>query len=109
MMITGDSETTAVAIAKLTGIYDPSQSNRVISGKEIEDLYNSGEHNLSSIIEEVVLSTSIAALSLVAVNNLIGRPNPLNPMQILWINIIMDGPLAQSLGIEAVDPAVMRR
>jgi magnesium-transporting ATPase (P-type) len=41
------------------------------------------------------LSTSVAALSLVALNNIIGRPNPLNPMQILWINIIMDGPLAQ--------------
>ncbi len=55
------------------------------------------------------LSTSIAALSLVAVNNLIGRPNPLNPMQILWINIIMDGPLAQSLGVEVVDSTVMKR
>lgn len=55
------------------------------------------------------LSTSLAALSLVAVNNLIGRPNPLNPMQILWINIIMDGPLAQSLGVEHVDAAVMQK
>jgi len=55
------------------------------------------------------LSTSVAALSLVAFNNVIGRPNPLNPMQILWINIIMDGPLAQSLGVEQVDPSVMAR
>lgn len=55
------------------------------------------------------LSTSIAALSLVAVNNIVGRPNPLNPMQILWINIIMDGPLAQSLGVELVDEEVMKR
>lgn len=55
------------------------------------------------------LSTSIAALSLVALNNLIGRPNPLNAMQILWINIIMDGPLAQSLGVETVDTSVMQR
>jgi len=55
------------------------------------------------------LSTSVAALSLVAINNLIGRPNPLNPMQILWINIIMDGPLAQSLGVEQVDSSVMLR
>lgn len=55
------------------------------------------------------LSTSIAALSLVALNNLMGRPNPLNPMQILWINIIMDGPLAQSLGVETVDASVMQR
>ncbi|XP_023561015.1 calcium-transporting ATPase type 2C member 2 isoform X2 [Octodon degus] len=28
---------------------------------------------------------------------------PLNAMQILWINIIMDGPPAQSLGVEPVD------
>lgn len=55
------------------------------------------------------LSTSVAALSLVALNNLVGRPNPLNPMQILWINIIMDGPLAQSLGVEQVDASVMQR
>lgn len=55
------------------------------------------------------LSTSVAALSLVALNNVFGRPNPLNPMQILWINIIMDGPLAQSLGVELVDPQVMQR
>jgi Ca2+-transporting ATPase len=55
------------------------------------------------------LSTSIAALALVALNNLIGQSNPLNPTQILWINIIMDGPLAQSLGVEIVDPAIMRR
>jgi Ca2+-transporting ATPase len=51
----------------------------------------------------------LAALSLVAINNLIGRPNPLNPMQILWINIIMDGPLAQSLGVETVDNSVVQR
>jgi Ca2+-transporting ATPase len=55
------------------------------------------------------LSTSFAALSLIAVMNVIGRPNPLNPMQILWINIIMDGPPAQSLGVEVVDASVMAR
>ncbi|CAG4946621.1 unnamed protein product [Parnassius apollo] len=36
------------------------------------------------------LSTSIAALSLIALATLMGIPNPLNAMQILWINIIMD-------------------
>jgi Ca2+-transporting ATPase len=39
------------------------------------------------------LTTSVAALSIVAVSNLLGYPLPLNPMQILWINIIMDGNL----------------
>lgn len=55
------------------------------------------------------LSTSFAALTLVTMTNVFGYPNPLNPMQILWINIIMDGPPAQSLGVEPVDPAVMLR
>jgi Ca2+-transporting ATPase len=31
------------------------------------------------------LSTSIAALSLIAITTLAGLPNPLNAMQILWI------------------------
>ena len=52
------------------------------------------------------LSTSVAALGIVALANLSGMPNPLNAMQILWINIIMDGPPAQSLGVEPVDRAV---
>lgn len=41
------------------------------------------------------LSTSIAALSLIALATIFRIPNPLNAMQILWINIIMDGPPAQ--------------
>ncbi|XP_061728209.1 calcium-transporting ATPase type 2C member 1-like isoform X2 [Cydia pomonella] len=55
------------------------------------------------------LSTSIAALSLIALATLMSIPNPLNAMQILWINIIMDGPPAQSLGVEPVDHEVVRR
>ncbi|CAG9089011.1 unnamed protein product [Plutella xylostella] len=55
------------------------------------------------------LSTSIAALSLIALATLMGIPNPLNAMQILWINIIMDGPPAQSLGVEPVDHEVVTR
>ena len=55
------------------------------------------------------LSTSIAALSLIAITTLAGLPNPLNAMQILWINILMDGPPAQSLGVEPVDKDVIRQ
>lgn len=55
------------------------------------------------------LSTSIAALSLIAVSTFMRLPNPLNAMQILWINIIMDGPPAQSLGVEPVDHDVIRQ
>ncbi|XP_065813648.1 LOW QUALITY PROTEIN: calcium-transporting ATPase type 2C member 1 [Labrus bergylta] len=55
------------------------------------------------------LSTSIAALTLISLATLMNFPNPLNAMQILWINIIMDGPPAQSLGVEPVDRDVIRQ
>ncbi|KAJ3037008.1 High affinity Ca2+/Mn2+ P-type ATPase-like protein [Rhizophlyctis rosea] len=55
------------------------------------------------------LSTSVSALALIAVATFFGLHNPLNAMQILWINIICDGPVAQSLGVEAVDPNVMKQ
>ncbi|XP_008984558.4 calcium-transporting ATPase type 2C member 2 isoform X4 [Callithrix jacchus] len=41
------------------------------------------------------LSTSISALSLITLSTVFNLPSPLNAMQILWINIIMDGPPAQ--------------
>ncbi|KAI0382088.1 calcium-transporting ATPase type 2C member 1 [Hypomontagnella monticulosa] len=55
------------------------------------------------------LSTSVASLALVFLCTCMGFKTPLNAMQILWINIIMDGPPAQSLGVERVDPDVMSR
>uniref|UniRef100_A0A4W3IPC2 Calcium-transporting ATPase n=1 Tax=Callorhinchus milii TaxID=7868 RepID=A0A4W3IPC2_CALMI len=76
------------------------------------------------------LSTSISALSLITLATIFNLPNPLNAMQILWINIIMDGPPAQRyalykfcsttvrfrsagsgllLGVEPVDKNVIKR
>ncbi|XP_037672025.1 calcium-transporting ATPase type 2C member 2 isoform X2 [Choloepus didactylus] len=55
------------------------------------------------------LSTSISALSLITLSTVCDLPSPLNAMQILWINIIMDGPPAQSLGVEPVDKDTLRR
>ncbi|HDH27971.1 MAG TPA: calcium-transporting P-type ATPase, PMR1-type, partial [Euryarchaeota archaeon] len=55
------------------------------------------------------LTTSVAAISVIAISTLLGLPLPLNPIQILWINIIMDGPPAQSLGVEPLDPDIIKR
>ncbi|KAH9174472.1 hypothetical protein EDB89DRAFT_573900 [Lactarius sanguifluus] len=38
-----------------------------------------------------------------------GLSNPLNAMQILFINILMDGPPSQSLGVDPIDHDVMRK
>ncbi|KAL3917121.1 MAG: hypothetical protein SGILL_004860 [Bacillariaceae sp.] len=53
------------------------------------------------------LSTSFAALTMASIATALGLPTPLNAMQILWINIIMDGPPAQSLGVEPVDDRIL--
>jgi P-type Ca2+ transporter type 2C len=53
------------------------------------------------------LSTSFAALTMAGIATAFGLPTPLNAMQILWINIIMDGPPAQSLGVEPVHKNIL--
>jgi Ca2+-transporting ATPase len=54
------------------------------------------------------LSTSFAALTMATWATVFSLPTPLNAMQILWINIIMDGPPAQSLGVEPVDDEILK-
>ncbi|XP_055001554.1 calcium-transporting ATPase type 2C member 2 [Sorex araneus] len=65
-------------------------------------------HNIKNFVR-FQLSTSIAALSLVTLSTMCDLPSPLNAMQILWVNIIMDGPPAQSLGVEPVDKDTLRQ
>ena len=55
------------------------------------------------------LSTNIGAILTITSASVIGLPVPFNPIQILWINIIMDGPPAQSLGVEPPEKNVMER
>ncbi|CAG8572940.1 15398_t:CDS:10 [Funneliformis caledonium] len=56
-----------------------------------------------------ILDAVKEALTLITISTISGLQNPLNAMQILWINILMDGPPAQSLGVEPVDEDVMRQ
>ncbi|KAH8927154.1 calcium-transporting P, partial [Atractiella rhizophila] len=55
------------------------------------------------------LSTAVAALSLITLSTMLELPTPLNAMQILFINILMDGPPSQSLGVDPVNRDVMKR
>ena len=55
------------------------------------------------------LSTNLGAISSVVAALLMGLPEPFNPIQILWINIIMDGPPAMSLGVDVTSKGVMKR
>ncbi|TKY88783.1 hypothetical protein EX895_002414 [Sporisorium graminicola] len=56
------------------------------------------------------LSTAVAALTLITLSTAFRLKLPLNAMQILFINILMDGPPSQSLGVDPVDrKSVMSR
>ncbi|HOI71642.1 MAG TPA: calcium-transporting P-type ATPase, PMR1-type [Methanobacterium sp.] len=55
------------------------------------------------------LSTNIGAILTITSSSIMGLPIPFNPIQVLWINIIMDGPPAQSLGVEPPEQNIMER
>lgn len=85
-------------------LMDDNLATIVVALEEGKGIY----HNIRNFIR-FQLSTSIAALSLIAVSTILHIPNPLNAMQILYINILMDGPPAQSLGVEKVDQDVLKQ
>ena len=55
------------------------------------------------------LSTNVGAILTITIGSLLPIPTPFTPIQLLWINIIMDGPPAQSLGLEGPEKDIMRR
>ncbi len=55
------------------------------------------------------VSTNIGAILSVACAGLLGLPLPLTAVQLLWVNIIMDGPPAMALGLDPPASDTMRR
>ena len=53
------------------------------------------------------LSTTIGAILTVFTAPLLGLPEPFTALQILWVAIIMDGPPAVSLALDAARPGLM--
>ncbi len=53
------------------------------------------------------LSVNLSALLFVTVCAILGLKTPFNTIQLLWINIIMDGPPALTLGLEYVGDKLM--
>ncbi|MFF8196187.1 cation-translocating P-type ATPase [Streptomyces bobili] len=55
------------------------------------------------------LSTNIGAILTLLATVLAGLPAPMSAVQLLWVNIIMDGPPAMALGIDPPQNNVMHR
>lgn len=54
------------------------------------------------------LSVNLSALLFVTVSAVMGLAPPFNAIELLWINVIMDGPPALTLGLESAGDALMK-
>ena len=55
------------------------------------------------------VSTNVGAILTIIATSVLGLPLPFNPVQLLWMNIVMDGPPAQTLGVEGAERDLMKR
>jgi Ca2+-transporting ATPase len=99
MGITGTEVTKEAATLVLT---DDNFASIVGAVKEGRTIYD-------NIVKFVCfqLSTNIGAILTVLGAPLLGMPMPFTALQILWVNIIMDGPPAMTLGVDPARPGVM--
>lgn len=56
-----------------------------------------------------LMTTNSAEITVMLAAPFLGMPLPLLPLQILWINLITDGPVALALGVEPGERYVMQR
>jgi Ca2+-transporting ATPase len=99
MGITGTEVTKEAATMVLT---DDNFATIVGAVKEGRVIYD----NLVKFVR-FQLSTNMGAIQTVLGASLLGGSTPFTAIQILWINIIMDGPPAMTLGVEPARRGVM--
>jgi len=99
MGITGTEVTKEAAVMVLT---DDNFATIVRAVREGRAIYE----NIVKFVRFQV-STNIGAMQTVLGASLLGLPVPFTAVQILWVNIIMDGPPALSLGVEPPRTGVM--
>jgi Ca2+-transporting ATPase len=100
MGITGTAVTREAATLVLTDDNFATIVHAVRAGRVIYD-------NIVKFVR-FQLSTNIAAILTVLAATLLALPVPFTAIQLLWINIIMDGPPAMTLGIEPGRPGLMQ-
>jgi len=55
------------------------------------------------------LTVNVASVSIVFISTLMGLKAPFTALQLLWVNIIMDGPPALALGLEPIRDDLMKK
>ncbi|MDP1735467.1 MAG: cation-translocating P-type ATPase [Sulfuritalea sp.] len=100
MGITGTEVTKEAATLVLTDDNFASIVRAVKEGRTIND-------NIVKFVR-FQLSTNIGAILTVLGAPLLGFATPFTAIQILWVNIILDGPPALTLGVEPARPGIMQ-
>lgn len=100
MGITGTEVTKEAASLVLT---DDNFASIVGAVKEGRTIYD----NIVKFVR-FQLSTNIGAILTVVGAPMFGMPIPFTAIQILWVNIIMDGPPAMTLGVEPAQSGIMQ-
>jgi len=101
MGITGTDVTKEVSDMVIT---DDNFASIVAAVEEGRGVYD----NIGKFVH-YLLSCNAGEILVMFVSSLAGWPAPLIPVQILWVNLVTDGLPALALGVEPVDPNVMKR
>ncbi|KAK6231502.1 hypothetical protein SCA6_001575 [Theobroma cacao] len=120
MVITGDNKDTAEAICREIGVFGPTEdiSSKSLIGKEFMELLDKKAHlrqsgrsiydNMKAFIRYMI-SSNIGEVASIFLTAALGIPEGLIPVQLLWVNLVTDGPPATALGFNPPDKDIMKK
>ncbi|KAB5520269.1 hypothetical protein DKX38_024588 [Salix brachista] len=138
IVITGDNKNTAEAICHEIGVFGPYDdiSSQSLTGKEFMD-HRDVNSNVNSVLKAIsdvklssnnaeianwkvtviflilvswyMISSNIGEVASIFLTAALGIPEGMIPVQLLWVNLVTDGPPATALGFNPPDGDVMKK